>query len=115
MVFPEYFISGIIADVDPDAMHSHYTQLPHAQHAEHRVDADAATEAATSDHWLESFRQLAVECGIDICPGTIVERHDAANPSSRTSSSTRPDLKNVAHYITKDGEIVGRYEKRNLW
>ena len=113
VVFPEYFISGIIADLDTGAVHQHYTQLPHSEHAEHPTRGDDEDEP---QHWLESFRQLAILCNIDICPGTIVERHGhAADSGSGEEGTAAPALKNVAHYITKEGEIVGRYEKRNLW
>lgn len=123
VVFPEYFLSGIIADVDSDAVHKHYTQLPHAEHAEHRTELatpDTETDSEPVGPWLESFKQLAIEYKIDICPGTIVERHtvDSSATSEKgqsTSSPAPPQLKNVAHYITKEGDIIGRYEKRNLW
>lgn len=46
---------------------------------------------------------------IDIVAGTIVER------SGQKDKDGKDMLRNVAHYITKHGEVVGRYEKRNLW
>ncbi|SCV71652.1 BQ2448_3240 [Microbotryum intermedium] len=94
VVFPEYFLSGIIAD----PQHHHLAQLPHHEHQAE----PSSTEQVT--HWLESFRLLAVQLQIDIVPGTIVERGIGSKY-----------LHNVAHYISRDGQIKGRYVKRNLW
>ncbi|SCZ89012.1 BZ3500_MvSof-1268-A1-R1_Chr1-1g00892 [Microbotryum saponariae] len=98
VVFPEYFLSGIIAD----PQHHHLAQLPHHEHATASSSESSSPEQVT--HWLETFRRLAVELKIDIVPGTIVER-----------GTDSEQLHNVAHYISKDGTIKGRYVKRNLW
>jgi predicted amidohydrolase len=39
---------------------------------------------------------------INIVPGTIVEKHGE-------------ELHNVAYFISNTGEILGRYQKKNLW
>lgn len=61
-------------------------------------------------HWetyLERYQALAKECRINIVPGTILELFDQGTPDER--------LLNVAYFITDEGEIAGRYEKKNLW
>jgi predicted amidohydrolase len=77
--------------------------LAQKPHHEHKTTPSAHGELV---HWLESFRLLAVKHDIDIVAGTIVEKGEAEG---------EPVMRNVAHYITRKGEIVGRYEKRNLW
>ncbi|KAL8678037.1 MAG: hypothetical protein Q9186_005568 [Xanthomendoza sp. 1 TL-2023] len=58
--------------------------------------------------YLNKYRVLAKECNICIVPGTIVERHQ--------DEKTREDrFINVAYFIDNKGEILGRYEKKNLW
>ena len=58
--------------------------------------------------YLEKFQTLARECNICIVPGTIVEAH-------KDSESGEERLLNVAYFISNDGKILGRYEKKNLW
>ena len=41
-------------------------------------------------------------------PGTIVESH-------RETEKEEDRLLNVAYFIGKDGSIVGKYIKKNLW
>ena len=63
------------------------------------------------DQWklyLDKYRALAKKCNICIVPGTIVERHQDA-----TTEEDR--LINVAYFIGNDGEILGKYQKKNLW
>ncbi|KAL9598331.1 MAG: hypothetical protein Q9219_004559 [cf. Caloplaca sp. 3 TL-2023] len=58
--------------------------------------------------YLNKYRALAREHDICIVPGTIVERHvDAETEEQR--------LLNAAYFIGNDGEILGRYQKKNLW
>lgn len=63
------------------------------------------------DQWklyLDKYRALAKALNICIVPGTIVERHQDA--------STEEDIFiNVAYFIGNDGEVLGRYQKKNLW
>ena len=54
------------------------------------------------------YQELAKECGICIVPGTIVEGH-------RGEEKEEDRLLNVAYFIGKDGEILGKYVKKNLW
>jgi predicted amidohydrolase len=61
-------------------------------------------------HWqtyLIKYQDLATECQINIVPGTILELHDAGSEDEK--------LLNVAYFITPEGEIAGRYVKKNLW
>ncbi|KAH6616802.1 carbon-nitrogen hydrolase [Boeremia exigua] len=63
------------------------------------------------DQWetyLKKYQALAKECGICIVPGTIVEGH-------RGEQKEEDRLLNVAYFIGADGEIVGKYVKKNLW
>ena len=67
--------------------------------------------ASLCDHWqvyLEKYRSLAKECNICLVPGTIVERHQDAEKDEYK-------LINVAYFIDNKGEILGRYQKKNLW
>lgn len=59
------------------------------------------------EKYLESYRNLAKECNINIVPGTIVELHDPGTESER--------LLNVAYFIDNTGAIAGKYVKKNLW
>ncbi|MCJ1363039.1 hypothetical protein MMC16_002145 [Acarospora aff. strigata] len=58
--------------------------------------------------YLDKYRGLAKECNICIVPGTIVERHQDAG-------SQEDKLINVAYFIDNHGEILGQYQKKNLW
>ena len=61
-------------------------------------------------HWktyLDKYLALAKECNINIVPGTIIELHDEGTSDER--------LLNVAYFISNTGEILGRYQKKNLW
>lgn len=57
--------------------------------------------------YLEKYQALAKECNICIVPGTIIELHDEGTQDER--------LLNVAYFISNTGEILGRYQKKNLW
>jgi predicted amidohydrolase len=52
--------------------------------------------------YLSKYQDLAKELSICIVPGTLLERHGEA-------------LHNVAYFISSTGEILGRYQKKNLW
>lgn len=88
----------------------------------------ASTETASAQHWLSSFQDLAKEIKVDIVVGTIVERavdqegkwlerevEIESDETGEKRTETRPVLENVSTYIDWNGEIVGRYKKRNLW
>ncbi|KAJ8110746.1 hypothetical protein OPT61_g6487 [Boeremia exigua] len=67
--------------------------------------------AGLCDEWetyLKKYQELAKECGICIVPGTIVEGH-------RGEQRKEDRLLNVAYFIGKEGEILGKYVKKNLW
>ncbi|KAI1652476.1 putative hydrolase, carbon-nitrogen family [Daldinia decipiens] len=57
---------------------------------------------ADSALYLEKYQQLAKELSICIVPGTIVELEGGS-------------LHNIAYFISSNGEILGRYQKKNLW
>jgi predicted amidohydrolase len=59
--------------------------------------------------YLEKYKALAKECGICIVPGTIVE--------ARASDGEDEAMKmvNVAYFIDAQGQVIGKYEKKNLW
>ncbi|KAK7699731.1 hypothetical protein SLS57_012325 [Botryosphaeria dothidea] len=58
--------------------------------------------------YLKKYQALAKEHRICIVPGTIVERHcDAEKEEDK--------LLNVAYFINQDGDIIGKYVKKNLW
>ncbi|KAG9228824.1 carbon-nitrogen hydrolase [Amylocarpus encephaloides] len=52
--------------------------------------------------YLDAYCALAKELSINIVPGTIVEKHGE-------------ELRNVAYFISSTGEILGQYQKKNLW
>ena len=63
------------------------------------------------DRWetyLRKYRDLAKECGICIVPGTIVESH-------RNAEKDEDKLLNVCYFIDHQGNIAGKYIKKNLW
>ncbi|RWA06812.1 hypothetical protein EKO27_g8288 [Xylaria grammica] len=60
---------------------------------------DSCAESAV---YLQRYEALAKELGICIVPGTIIE-------------SDGGSLLNIAYFISSNGEIVGRYQKKNLW
>ncbi|KAI1288637.1 carbon-nitrogen hydrolase [Xylaria venustula] len=57
---------------------------------------------ADSSTYLQKYQALAKELHICIVPGTILE-------------SDGDSLQNIAYFISSDGEIAGRYQKKNLW
>ena len=59
--------------------------------------------------YLDKYRALAQECNICIVPGTIVERHP------EVAGTEEDRLINVAYFIDNHGEILGQYQKKNLW
>jgi predicted amidohydrolase len=63
------------------------------------------------DEWevyLKKYQDLAKECKICIVPGTIVESH-------RESEKEEDRLLNVCYFIDQEGQITGKYVKKNLW
>ncbi|KAI1424642.1 carbon-nitrogen hydrolase [Xylaria sp. FL1777] len=52
--------------------------------------------------YLQRYQALARELHVCIVPGTILELHGDS-------------LQNAAYFISSDGEIVARYQKKNLW
>lgn len=57
---------------------------------------------AESTQYLAKYQALAKELNICIVPGTIIE------PKGDS-------LLNIAYFISSNGEILGRYTKKNLW
>ncbi|CAK7209787.1 hypothetical protein SCUCBS95973_000559 [Sporothrix curviconia] len=79
--------------------------------------------SAASAAYLARYQQLARENNISIVPGTIVEAHSATGPgdggttlvTSADGSSTL-ELRNMAYFIEAGtGNILGQYQKANLW
>ena len=52
--------------------------------------------------YVKHFQQLAMQYGIDIVPGSIIEGDENG-------------LYNTTYYIDRQGDILGRYRKVNLW
>ncbi|KAI2607953.1 putative hydrolase, carbon-nitrogen family [Hypoxylon sp. NC1633] len=57
---------------------------------------------ADSGSYLKKYQELAKELNICIVPGTIVE-------------VVGDSLHNIAYFISSNGEVLGRYQKKNLW
>ena len=58
--------------------------------------------------YLKKYQELAKELRVNIVPGTIVEYHEGEKDEDSK-------LLNVAYFIDENGEIVGKYVKKNLW
>jgi predicted amidohydrolase len=65
-------------------------------------DPSFAEHCAHYQKYLDAYCALAKELHVNIVPGTIVEKHG-------------DQLLNVAYFISHDGAILGRYQKKNLW
>ncbi|ORX99216.1 carbon-nitrogen hydrolase [Clohesyomyces aquaticus] len=62
------------------------------------------------ESYLKRYQALAKELGICIVPGTIVESHDGGG-----GAEEKDRLLNVAYFIDGEGEVRGKYVKKNLW
>ncbi|GAA5974706.1 hypothetical protein JCM11641_007233 [Rhodosporidiobolus odoratus] len=131
--FPEYFISGIVDHPGSWSLaqtphaHSHLRRRPSSSSSPTADRQAVSTSHLSAVHWLDSFRSLAKELRVDIVVGTIVERAvddkgeekwkeiEIEGEDGGKRVERRPVLENVAHYIDWNGEIIGRYVKRNLW
>lgn len=58
--------------------------------------------------YLRKYQDLAKECQICIVPGTIVETHN-------DEEKEEDKLLNVCYFIDHEGNIAGKYVKKNLW
>lgn len=58
--------------------------------------------------YVDKYCALAKKHRICIVPGTIVEYH-------RDARTDEEKLINVAYFIDDRGEVLGRYQKKNLW
>ncbi|GAA5856552.1 hypothetical protein JCM8547_005860 [Rhodosporidiobolus lusitaniae] len=128
VVFPEYFISGIVSHPSSWslAQQPHHAAPPFPPET-HSHEAPSPPSHSESTHWLSTFRSLARELRVDIAVGTIVEHAvdedgkekskevDMENERGEKVVEMRPVLENVAHYVDWEGNVVGRYAKRNLW
>ncbi|KAH8684597.1 carbon-nitrogen hydrolase [Tricladium varicosporioides] len=65
-------------------------------------DLNFIPQCAKYQKYLDSYCSLAKELKINIVPGTIIEKHGN-------------ELRNVAYFISSVGEILGQYQKKNLW
>jgi predicted amidohydrolase len=74
-------------------------------------DPNFRQACAGSGHYLAKYRALAKELKICIVPGTIVESVKEDN----VEGDDNDFLQNVAYFISSDGTIAGRYQKKNLW
>ncbi|KAL8774496.1 MAG: hypothetical protein Q9209_000869 [Squamulea sp. 1 TL-2023] len=71
-------------------------------------DSQFSDQCGQWEIYLHKYRALAKELDICIVPGTIIERHD--NPETKEQK-----FLNVAYFIDNRGDILGRYQKKNLW
>ncbi|CAJ2505804.1 Uu.00g131980.m01.CDS01 [Anthostomella pinea] len=88
---------------DAAAKGCHLAVLPE-YHLTSWVPDDPAFKDSCSDSatYIKKYQDLAKELSICIVPGTIVE-------------SEAESLQNIAYFISFDGTIAGRYQKKNLW
>ncbi|KAI1182879.1 carbon-nitrogen hydrolase [Nemania serpens] len=88
---------------DAAAQGCHLAVLPE-YHLTSWVPDEPGFRASCADSviYLRKYQDLAKELKICIVPGTIIE-------------SEGESLQNIAYFISWDGEIAGRYQKKNLW
>ncbi|KAM0286770.1 hypothetical protein ACHAQH_000790 [Verticillium albo-atrum] len=67
-------------------------------------DPDFVACCKKSPLYLEKYQSLAKELAIAIVPGTLVEHQPKTD-----------DLVNIAYFISTRGEVLSRYQKKNLW
>lgn len=60
------------------------------------------------EDYLNRYRELAKELRLCIVPGTIVQTY-------QPKEGGEEELHNVAYFINHEGEILGRYQKKNIW
>ncbi len=82
-----------------DPAHRHLAQRSH--------DSAVVPEHGEAESWLATFQKLAKELQVDIVVGTIVEK------SAEEVAGQPKGLYNVANYVSKNGEVIGRYKKRS--
>ncbi|KAJ5539034.1 hypothetical protein N7513_007366 [Penicillium frequentans] len=66
-------------------------------------DSVARQQCANWKNYLDAYCALAKECNICVVPGSFSELHDDNT------------VVNAAYFISNDGAICGKYEKKNLW
>ena len=71
-------------------------------------DVKAATEQSAA--YLKRYQLLAKELKMGIVPGTLLEQK-----ATTTAANANAALVNAAYFIGPDGNVLGRYEKKNLW
>lgn len=59
-----------------------------------------------SNLYLDKFKALAKDLKVNLVPGTL---------PSRTTTTDQAPLINRAYWITRNGDVIGSYEKKNLW
>ncbi|KAI9828957.1 MAG: hypothetical protein M1819_006456 [Sarea resinae] len=64
-------------------------------------------------HYLQKYQALAKECNICIVPGTVLEKH--IDEEQEKGKEENYQLLNVAYFIGNQGDVLGKYVKKNLW
>jgi predicted amidohydrolase len=77
------------------------------------TDPSFAEHAAATNvqSFLSKYQTLASKLKINIVPGTIV----TASPNASASDPSASILLNISTFISYTGEILGSYNKKNLW
>ncbi|GAP88292.2 putative carbon-nitrogen hydrolase [Rosellinia necatrix] len=88
---------------DATAQGCHLAVLPE-YHLTSWAPEEAGFRGSCADYavYLRKYQDLAKELSICIVPGTMIETEGES-------------LRNVAYFISSDGTIAGRYQKKNLW
>lgn len=76
--------------------------------------------AETAHAYVSKYQELAIELNICLVPGTIVAMKDVSNlgsvlEESQASGTARKTPLNIAPFISNTGEILGSYNKVNVW
>jgi len=71
-------------------------------------DPSFAGLCAQWETYLNKYKALAKELKICIVPGTIVE-------TFKDEETEEVQLHNIAYFIDHNGEVLSRYQKKNLW
>ncbi|KAL3421975.1 Nitrilase [Phlyctema vagabunda] len=96
VVLPEYHLTSWVPEAKYHRASHSVLELTDCK------DPDFMSACADWQTYVDKYCELAKELKINIVPGTIVEKHDA-------------QLLNVAYFISDAGEILGTYQKKNLW
>ncbi|PWN25185.1 carbon-nitrogen hydrolase [Jaminaea rosea] len=121
VVFPEYFLAG--ADHgDWYGVRERGGPRPHGHSA-----VEEKEEEEQEKHWLDVVCEEAKKRDINVVAGTVVElghgqgehhvlhRNEAGGSNGKGQGGKEEKLFNTAYFVGREGDVRGKYTKRNLW